>query len=380
MKTDIDSLPDDPALLKKLLIRMTAKYAFLEEKFRLAQHKQFGKSSEAYAQGELFDYVLASALTGINDLLSLAGVSWNMLHQQDPDPKFNVQIASWDKKPIHTLNNVIIMPHCAIQDVTHSDVYLVPCIAGDIDMTLQQNPGIIEILTRLKESSHEPGNASMIGSNSTGSFFLAEAGLLDGKVATTHWGYEALFKHKYPEVNLKADQLITHDDNILCDGGGLAWFDLGLYIIELFCDHETAVGTAKAFVIDTGRTTQLTYSPLISKKYHNDKTIRAIQDWMESHYVSAISIQSVGKQFGLSNRSLIRRFKNSAGVTPSNYLQEIRLDAASKYLVQSNKTIDEITHAIGYMDISSFTKLFKRKTGLSPSSYRARFKPTHTQK
>ncbi len=321
-----------------------------------------------------FDYVLASALTGINDLLSLAGVSWNKLHQQLPQQKFNVQIASWDKKPIYTLNNVVIMPHCAIQDVTKSDVYLVPCIAGDVEKTLLQNPGLIAFLAQLDTSS------CIIGSNSTGSFFLAEAGLLDNKTATTHWAVQQQFSARYPQVNLQADQLITHDDNILCDGGGLAWFDLGLYIIELFCDHETAVGSAQTFVIDTGRTTQLTYSPLISKKYHNDKTIRAIQDWIESHYQSAISIADISQRFGLSNRTLIRRFKKASSITPSHFLQEVRLDAASKYLVQSNKTIDEITHAIGYADISSFTKLFKRKTGLSPSNYRARFKPIHSQR
>lgn len=321
-----------------------------------------------------FDYVLASALTGINDLLSLAGVSWNKLHQQVPEPKFRVQIASWDKKPILTLNNVIIMPHCAIQEVQHSDVYLVPCIAGDIEKTLAQNPGIVALLKKLNQSSN------LIGSNSTGSFFLAEAGILDHKIATTHWGLADLFRQKYPKVKLKADQLITHDDNILCDGGGLAWFDMGLYLIELFCDHDTAVGSAKAFVIDTGRTTQLTYSPLISKKYHNDKAVLSVQNWLEEHYISDISIEHLGQQFGLSHRSLIRRFKSAAGLTPSNYLQEIRLDAASKYLVQSVKTIGEITHAIGYEDISSFTKLFKRKTGLSPSNYRARFKPIHMQK
>ncbi len=315
-----------------------------------------------------FDYVLASGLTGINDLLSLAGVSWNKLHQQKPEQKFKVQIASWDKKPIYTLNNVIIMPHCSIQDVSISDIYLVPSIAGDIDKTLEQNHGLVEFLRTLDPSS------CIIGSNSTGSFFLAEAGLLDHKVATTHWGFEQAFKHRYPKVKLKADQLITHDENILCDGGGLAWFDLGLYLIELFCDHETAVGSAKSFVIDTGRTTQLTYSPLISKKYHNDKTIRAVQDWMEDNYQSSLSIATISKKFGVSNRTLIRRFKQAAKVTPSSYLQEVRLDSASRLLVQSNQTIDEITHAVGYSDISSFTKLFKRNTGLSPSSYRARYK------
>lgn len=318
-----------------------------------------------------FDYVLASGLTGINDLLSLAGVSWNKLHQKIPEPKFKVQIASWDKKPIYTLNNVLIMPHCAIQEVARSDVYLVPSIAGDIDKTLKQNQGLIEFLRKLNPAT------CIIGSNSTGSFFLAEAGLLNNKVATTHWGFEQEFKRKYPKVKLKADQLITHDQNILCDGGGLAWFDLGLYLIELFCDHETAVGSAKSFVIDTGRTTQLTYSPLISKKYHNDKSVRAVQDWMEDNYSHHLSIAEISKQFGVSNRTLIRRFKEAAKVTPSNYLQEVRLDAARKLLVQSTKTIDEITHLVGYSDISSFTKLFKRITGISPSGYRARYKSAH---
>ena len=315
-----------------------------------------------------FDYVLASGLTGINDLLSLAGVSWNKLQEQPTEQKFNVKIASWDKKPIYTLNNVIIMPHCAIQEITNSDVYLVPSIAGDIDKTLEHNKGLIDFLRMLDPSS------CIVGSNSTGSFFLAEAGLLNNKVATTHWGFEQAFKQRYPEVKLRAEHLITHDENILCDGGGLAWFDLGLYLIELFCDHETAVGSAKSFVIDTGRTTQLTYSPLISKKYHNDKTVRAVQDWMEDNYSAELSIANISKQFGVSNRTLIRRFKEAAKVTPSAYLQEVRLDSARKLLVQTNITIDEITHAIGYSDISSFTKLFKRNTGYSPSNYRARYK------
>jgi len=321
-----------------------------------------------------FDYVLASALTGINDLLSLAGVTWNLLNQREPEPKFRVQIASWDKKPITTLNNLVIMPHCAIQEVHHSDVYLVPNIAGDIDKTLKQNPGIIELL-----KSADP-ETCLIGSNSTGSFFLAESGLLNGKIATTHWGFAEIFQKKYPLVHLKANQLLTHDGNILCDGGGLSWFDLGLHIIELFCDHDTAVGTAKAFVIDSSRTTQLTYSPLISKKYHNDQAILAIQNWMEEHHRNPISIEGIGVKFGLSNRSLIRRFKDATGITPSGYLQDIRIETAARYLVQSNQTISEITLAVGYEDVSSFTKLFKRKNGLSPSSYRARFKPAHTQR
>lgn len=314
-----------------------------------------------------FDYVLAGALTGIGDLFNLAGVSWNKFHNIPVQKRFDVRIASWQKAPIYTMNNITISPHCALEDTLDSDIFLVPSIAGDIERTLANNPNLIAFLNGLIASD------KIIGSNSTGSFFLAEAGLLNGKSATTHWASAEHFSKRYPEVSLAPEQFITHDGNILCDGGGMAWFDLGLYLIELFCDHETAMGTAKSFVLETGRTTQLSFSPLIAKKYHNDKTVKAVQEWLEKHYTESISIVEVSQQFGVSNRTLIRRFKDAANITPSEYLQDVRIDAANKLLVQSNKTIDEITHAIGYSDISSFTKLFKRKTGLSPSSYRARY-------
>ena len=98
-----------------------------------------------------------------------------------------------------------------------------------------------------------------------------------------------------------------------------------------------------------------------------------IQDWMEVHYPEDISMEQISQHFSLSSRTLIRKFKSNLGITPSAYLQEVRIDAARKILVQTKKTVDEITAAVGYEDVSSFTKLFKRKTGLSPINYRARY-------
>ncbi len=317
-----------------------------------------------------FDYALGTAITGINDLLCLAGVTWNRIHGKPITPAFKVRIASEEKKPIHCLNQLTLLPHCAIDEVANdgSDIVLVPTIAGNIEQVLNENGALIDALTRFSNSN------AVIGSNCTGAFFLAEAGILDNRLATTHWGFANQFTQRYPKVNLNADMLITDDADILCAGGGLAWFDLGLYLIERFCDHETAVGAAKSFVIDMGRSSQLTYSPLSARKYHSDPTVLSIQQWLEEHFDDRFTIDGVAEQFGLSNRSLIRRFKTAIGMPPSNYLQEIRLDAARKRLEQTNLSIEEITHQIGYEDISSFTKLFKRKTGFTPSHYRNRFK------
>jgi transcriptional regulator GlxA family with amidase domain len=317
----------------------------------------------------LFDYALAGAVMGMHDLLYYAGNVYQP--QSGAEPRFTIRLASRDGKPVKVMNRLSLTPHCAVADISHSDVYLVPSITGDIEQTLSANSWLV---VRLAEAGR---HNSLVGSNSNGSFFLAEAGLLQGKTATTFWDNIELFRSRYPDVDLRPDQWLIHDGNVLCDAGGTSWFDLGLYLVELFCDHQTAMDTAKHFMVDLERSSKLSFTPLISKRHHSDRGILEIQDWLEAHYAEPVSIEALGRRFGLSNRSLLRRFKLATGVTPLNYLQEVRLDAACRLLVQSGDSIDAITHAVGYTDISSFIRLFKRKTNYSPSSYRARFRSAH---
>ncbi len=323
----------------------------------------------------LFDNVLSAAVMGINDLLFYAGNRYQSLHRQvgekSREPHLQVRLASSHGQPVRVMNNLILTPHCSIQDIEKSDVYLVPTITADIEQTLKENQWLLDLLKEVAKTD------AIIGGNSNGSFFLAEAGLLDGKQATTFWRDVDLFRQRYPHIDLRPDQLLIHDGNIICDTGGTSWLDHGLYLVELFCDHQTAMDTAKSFLVDLERSTELSFSPLTSKKFHGDNVILDIQKWMEEHYASHINIEEMCQQFGISNRSLLRRFKLATGVTPLNYLQDVRLDAASRLLVQSNSSIENITHQVGYEDISSFTRLFKRSSGFSPSSYRARFRAVH---
>ncbi|GLS25652.1 GlxA family transcriptional regulator [Marinibactrum halimedae] len=319
----------------------------------------------------VYDYVLAAAVMSINDLLYFAGHIYQRARPNESAPRFRIQLASKDSKPVNTMNQLTITPHCGINDIQSSDIYLVPTIAGDVEQTLADNLWLIRTLQQANQTN------SLIGSNSNGSFFLAEAGLLQNKKATTFWNNANLFRARYPDIDLQTDQLFIHDGNILCDAGGTSWFDLGLYLIELFCDHQTAMDTAKYFMVDLERSSQRSFTPLASKKHHSDRVILAVQHWMETHYSDEISIVAMSTQFSLSHRSLVRRFKLATGITPLNYLQEVRLDAASQLLIKTNKTIEEITHAVGYEDISSFIRLFKRKTNFSPNSYRARFRAVH---
>lgn len=311
---------------------------------------------------------LATSITGTADLFSMAGIVWQRIHGEPLQPMFKVQIATEDGEPIQCANGMQLNAHCAIDDVQHSDLLFVPSMVGRITDTLTDCAKLLPFIERLYKQGCD------IASNDTGAFLLAEAGILENRKATTHWGFTEMFHQRYPNVQLEPAQLITADDNVFCSGGGMAWLDLSIFLMERYYGHELAKQTAKAFVIDIGRHEQSVYSEIPGKKYHQDADILKIQEWLEQHYAERINLDGLAEKFALSTRTFKRRFKAATQDTPLQYLQRLRIDAAKKHLESSRKPIDTIASLVGYMDQSAFAKLFKRETGLTPGEYRARFR------
>lgn len=315
-----------------------------------------------------YEQAYASAITGALDLFALAGVTWQRMQGQSPQQKFQVQLASIAKKDINCINQLSLKSHVAIEDVTHTDLLIIPTIGGKIEDVLAKNRNLLPYIRQFFTSGSD------IASNCSGAFFLAESGILSGKVATTHWGYAEQFRRAYPQVYLQADKLITQDQTIYCSGGGMAWFDLALLLIERYCGHDVASSTAKAHVLDISRGNQSAYAQLRSKKYHQDEDIRLVQEWLENNYTKAVQLDSLAAQFNMSSRTLLRRFKQATSQTPFPYLQSIRVEAAKRMLEAESTSLEKITNQVGYDDLSSFTRLFKSLTDLSPSQYRKKFK------
>lgn len=314
-----------------------------------------------------FDGALASAITGVVDLFAMAGVSWNRIQQQDVQRLFKVSIASPDGQPIRCINGLELQAHCSYQEIQTADIVVVPTIAAPIQDVLQQNLELIQFL----KSAH--ADSTLIAGNCTGNFFLAEAGILDNRVATTHWGFQDIFRTHYPQVKLNADLMISRDQNIYCAGGGLAWFDLGLHLIERFYGFEVAMQSAKSFVIDYRRDSQLSYSLLKIGQPHHDELVQNVQNWLEQHFHESFSLDDIATRFNVTTRTLIRHFKQALDLPPNQYLQAIRIEAARKRLEETDQAVDVIMQNIGYQDPSSFRRLFHRKTGLTPLEYRRRF-------
>ena len=314
-----------------------------------------------------FDGALASAITGIVDLFSLAGVSWNRIQQQKIHPLFEVYIASPQGQVIHCINGLMLQAHLSYAQIVQPDVLIVPTIGGPIAPILGQQRQLLDLIQFADEQ------AWLIAGNCTGSFFLAEAGILNQRVATTHWGFEAEFRTRYPLVKLMPEQMVSRDGHIYTAGGGLAWFDLGLHLIERFYGFEVAIQTAKSFVIDYQRDSQLSYALLRIAKPHQDQLIKKIQIFLAQHLANHIQLDSLAAHFNLTTRTLIRRFKAALDLPPNRYLQAMRIEAAQKRLEQTEQSIEQVMQAVGYQDPSSFRRLFRQHTGLTPLEYRRRF-------
>ena len=164
-------------------------------------------------------------------------------------------------------------------DMAPADIVVVPTIGAPIAGVLAQNTGLVDWLARQQTSPR------LLASNCTGAFLLAEAGLLDGREATTHWGFSNQFRQRYPKVACRPEKLITVDGDIACAGGGMAWWDLGVYLVERYAGPDVARQLAKAFVIDAGRTSQAPYSALQAKRYHTDTTVLELtHNWDTDSY------------------------------------------------------------------------------------------------
>ncbi|MBF0378561.1 MAG: helix-turn-helix domain-containing protein [Desulfamplus sp.] len=280
---------------------------------------------------------------------------------------FVTEMVSVDGEPVNDNNGIVIKPDKAISSVENTDLILIPAFI--FSEHIQKEP-FAEILEWLIKNYNK---GIPLGSLCTGSFILAMTGLLDGKNATTNWQFVRRFRKKYPKVNLTPEKILTVDSNLICSGAVTSIYHLALYIIEKYGSQQLASICSKSFLIDSGRESQLPYMAVDFQKKHGDKAIINAQQLMEKKYRENFTIDDLAKEVGLSPRHFKRRFKKATGETPLAYLQQIRIDVARKRLETTNENINEITWQTGYEDISTFRRLFKKHTSLSPKEYRERF-------
>lgn len=321
----------------------------------------------------LLDDGLSSTAVMPLEIFFAAGRIWNDLNGIPAQPAFRVRAVSIDGKAVRSPYGISITPEGSIHDVERSDLIVVPTSGLDLDLKLVENSALLPWLRR----HHEQG--AWLAGVCMGAAYLAEAGLLDGRVGTTHWSPCADMAARWPKVSWRSDLFVTEDSRILCSGGVFASMDVSLYLIEKLAGHEVAVQTAKSLLLPMPRICQSGYAMLPVSRAHDDQLVRRAESFLQANFSTDITTGALADQAGLGARTFVRRFKAATGRQPGAYLQALRMEAAKAMLEQDDRPVQTISSEVGYDDVAFFRALFKRATGMTPAEYRAHFAPLHVR-
>ena len=315
-----------------------------------------------------------SALYGMVDVLLAAGNIWQTLVRAEPvDTLFRVRILSPTGEPFVCGNGIPITPELSVQEDPGTQIIILPELwLGPDEHMKGRYPELMDWIRR----QYEKG--ASIYSACSGAVMLAETGLLDGCEATSHWGYQDLFRQCYPKVRFRPEPNLAFADpsgQIVTAGGTTSWHDLAIHIISRHCSPGEALRIAKVYLLKWHGEGQLPYETLVRNNPHADSVVRTCEKWLEEHFQEQGAIQRVVELSKVPERTLKRRFKTATGSSPIEHLQNLRVEEAKRLLESGKMPVDEISFEVGYEDASFFRRLFKRRTGMTPSQYRRMFKP-----
>jgi transcriptional regulator GlxA family with amidase domain len=282
-----------------------------------------------------------------------------------PAPRvFDVRLAGLDRGTVNCRDGVSLHPSVAAADVAAPDLVVVPGLDDDLATSFAVNRGWVPWLARW----HAAG--ARVAGSCTGAFLVADAGLLDGRPATTHWMFAGELRRRYPAVQVTADQMIVDNGDVITSGGATAFLNLVLYLVERFAGHDRANLAARVLLVDGHRPSQLPYIAFGRERAHDDVIVHQVQQHIDSHLGEPLRVAEIAASFGLSERTLSRRFAAATGRGPRAYLQHARIEHAKRLLETAGDPIDQVRRRAGYGDAAAFRRVFKHATGLSPSGYR----------
>ena len=185
-----------------------------------------------------------------------------------------------------------------------------------------------------------------------------------------------MFQRHYPKITFRNESVLclaAEADRLVTAGGVSAWHDLAVYLIARYCGYQTAIETAKVFLISGHSEGQSPYSVMTRPMESSDGPITDCQVWIADHYATSNPVENMVERSGLNARTFSRRFRSATGYAPIDYVQALRVEEAKQMLETDQLSNDDVGAAIGYDDPASFRRVFKRGTGLSPAAYRKKF-------
>ncbi|WP_432142243.1 GlxA family transcriptional regulator [Streptomyces sp. bgisy084] len=306
----------------------------------------------------------ASEVFGVPDLLAMA--THVAAAHGAVEPAYEASVISPRRRVIASGGSVLDVS--AMRPV---DVLIVP--GFELSPTLDLDTTLAGLGPEVASIRSQAASGTAVVSICVGAFLIAEAGLLDGREATTSWLFADRFARRYAEVRFRPESLVVTDRGVTTTAAFSAMYDFALQFIRAHDGSRVARSTARIALVDDARSTQAPYVdpellPTVGREFS-----LGVKRWLDQNLSARYDLPTLAQEFHVSTRTMLRRFGDEAGETPLAYLQTARVRRARHLLETTDRTVARIAADVGYRDAGAFSGIFARHTGRRPREYRALF-------
>ncbi|GLQ89863.1 GlxA family transcriptional regulator [Dyella flagellata] len=313
-----------------------------------------------------YDGCMGAEVLGLSDILLVAN-RISMMRTPDAPPPFSVTIIGTRAGQVRLAGGTQLL----VAAPSPFDLLVVPAFdinsADDIASALAD---LDEEKALIRRAAGQRKVASICG----GSLLLADAGILDGRQATTAWAFAGEMARRYPKVEVIPDAVLVRAGEIVTSGAFTAYGDLALQLIRDCAGTSLARAVGRFSLIDHRPRSQATYLDRRLSHRRRESFARAVSAWLEQRITERYRLETLAEAFNLSSRTLLRKFRAETGRSPLELLQDLRVEKAKLLLETTTLGVAQVASEVGYLDVATFSRLFARRTQLTPAAFRKRFK------
>lgn len=311
-------------------------------------------------------YPGAQALDAVGPLEVFAGAS-RLTEATSGAPAYTIALIGTSAGPIMTRSGYALVAERAYGKLRAApDTLLIA--GGDGALEARGDRALLAWLRRMAP------RVRRLCSVCTGSLVLAEAGLLDGRRATTHWASCEHLRRRHPAVRVEADPIFVKDGHVYTSAGVTAGIDLALALVEEDLGAKVARTVARHLVVFMQRPGgQAQFSAQLAAQAPSSTSLASLQAYIAEHPGADLSVPALARRAAMSPRTFARRFRAELGVSPGQYVQRVRVESARRRLEQAKDSVAEIAERCGFGSEETMRRSFLRALRVAPSSYRARF-------
>jgi len=314
----------------------------------------------------IYDGIQSLDLSGPLEVFALANWQFAMIHPQAPPP-YRIEVLATAPGPVRASSGLGVIATQAFAEV-RSGIDTLIVAGGDVYAAMQD----VDLRHWLQGQAQR---VRRLASVCSGAFILAQAGLLDGRRATTHWSAVDMLAG-YPRITVEADAIFVRDGNVYTSAGVTAGIDLALALVEEDLGHALALAVARRLVVFLKRPGgQSQFSGHLAAQSDPSGILKGLPEWIVDNLAADLGIETLAQRAAMSPRNFARVFVKQMGMTPAKFVEKARVDAARRLLEDSSLNLEEVALQCGFTSGEQMRRTFHRQLRIVPLDYRRRFQP-----